>query len=336
MKKFLTFLGFCFCLNSFAQDTLIWKNGNRMLVHILSVDSVVLRCQVPDEANGEKFSVAISELAAVHYENGIVRSAEEVVLSSEEEKKFKAEEKRSKAEYHFHEYRADLRPKPDPAGFRITSVTTDLVPGLINEFNLCAEFKINYTYSIRIGYGKLFYNGAFDPFVFSPSQSEWPGTVYEGDAGMIYLKHYNAYKQGKYFSIGGIYKDMYYSNHSFLDIIDREPFHYVRSEHATVRGFDLVWGRQYYSGNGHILIEFNYGFGMRSRSRYFTTYSVDYESSPVPPLYSPIPYGPGELKQVYPTIHLGLLIGFCFKDNSPVSHTQRGSELNLFDSSEKY
>ena len=112
---------------------------------------------------------------------------------------------------------------------------------------------------------------------------------------------------------------MYYSNRQFEDMIDRHMYDYVRSEHATVSSLDLIWGKQYYPWDGRMLIEFNYGIGYRSRDRNMTTYSVSlggYGPGLVPAQYSPVAYGHLELRQGYPTIHLGLLIGFGF-ENKP-------------------
>ncbi|HXC04514.1 MAG TPA: hypothetical protein VNZ86_07155 [Bacteroidia bacterium] len=57
------------CLKTTAQDTLIWKNGNTMLVHIISSDSIV-RYQDFQEPYGEVFSLKHADLASIHYSNG--------------------------------------------------------------------------------------------------------------------------------------------------------------------------------------------------------------------------------------------------------------------------
>ena len=286
MRKLFVLFFFCISLHSFSQDTLIWKSGKRMVAHVLAVDSFV-RCEDSDHHIIERFSVRTSELASVHYAGGRIGR--------------------------FNKSSGALELDPDPVRFRITYLSTDLIQDAINEFNFGFEFKLNATYSFRIAYGKLYYNINFDPFILSPSQAEWPGTVYSGDAGMIYFKRYSSDVKGRYFSIGGIYKSMYYSNRKFIDMIGGHEYYFIRSEHADVKGFDVMWGRQFYPGG--VLVEFNCGIGFRSRDRNITTYSVDlggYSPGTLPAQYSPIAYGPLELRQTYAVIHLGLLIGLGF------------------------
>jgi hypothetical protein len=68
MKCPFFFILLFFCATIQAQDTLIWSNGNRMVVTIHSIDSLV-RYSAPDDPFGEVYTMRYSDLAGIqHYD----------------------------------------------------------------------------------------------------------------------------------------------------------------------------------------------------------------------------------------------------------------------------
>jgi|GEM_PF-6029867 hypothetical protein len=75
MKIIFLFVLFLFCSTIWAQDTLIWKNGNRKLTKIVSSDSVIrYRTYLNDFSR--TFVVRRSEIASIHYHNGTIEPGE--------------------------------------------------------------------------------------------------------------------------------------------------------------------------------------------------------------------------------------------------------------------
>jgi hypothetical protein len=63
----------------FSQDTLIWKNGNRMVVNILSVDSFI-RFNNPDDLLLETSSLKLTEQVSIHYQNGRIVTSDTPII----------------------------------------------------------------------------------------------------------------------------------------------------------------------------------------------------------------------------------------------------------------
>ena len=95
--------------------------------------------------------------------------------------------------------------------------STDLVKASVNEFQLIGEYRISPSFSIGAIYGKIHHNNMYDPWFLSPSQQDWPGTAYHGDAYTILFKFYPFHKKWLYFGLKGIYKSMCYSNQYFAE-----------------------------------------------------------------------------------------------------------------------
>ncbi|MFI5150535.1 MAG: hypothetical protein ACHQRM_12430 [Bacteroidia bacterium] len=86
MKRILFFFSLLYVFASYGQDTLIWSNGNKMVVDIVSSDSIV-RYRDYAEPNGEVFIIRHNELAFIHFADG---HKETGAWSAEEQKKIKA------------------------------------------------------------------------------------------------------------------------------------------------------------------------------------------------------------------------------------------------------
>jgi len=69
----------CFVHPCFAQDTLIGKNGNRMVVHVISVDSVV-RYRVAGGSDKKEYSIKVSELGSIGHGNSRKDSTSKTAL----------------------------------------------------------------------------------------------------------------------------------------------------------------------------------------------------------------------------------------------------------------
>ena len=194
--------------------------------------------------------------------------------------------------------------------------STDLIKATVNELQLIGEYRFSSFFSAGLCYGKVFRNTMYDPWFLSPSQQEWPGTAYHGDAYTVVLKFSPFRKKWRYIGLKGIYKSIWYSNQNFAE--GTGYGHYIsdnRSESARVVGFDLVYGKYRFLGYSRIPIEVFYGLGYRVRERNFTTYyATDDFGYRVPLQFFPNYFGytpvHKHLEQKYVTFQFGVLIGF--------------------------
>ncbi len=182
---------------------------------------------------------------------------------------------------------------------------------MINQYDLGVEFGINKYIAIGISGGIIHTNPIFSASPLSPSQAEWPGTVYQGSVGKFNLKIYPMGKLSGYWNVQFIYKSMYYRNVEFFDMYQGEHDYatYTRSEDAYVRGISVMHGHEYAFAKGFMYLDFYYGLGFRQRERNITTLTCNREPSGIP---KP-PLGKSTLSQSFPVLEVGLKMGFNFQ-----------------------
>jgi hypothetical protein len=268
-----------------AQDTLFFTNGTRELVNIISSGNNVVYTKL-DAPSGPKYVIRAGQLESIHYKNGKKEIGGPFIDNED-----------------------TLRPR------KLLSLSTNLVPILINQLTISAEYNLCPKITVGLQYGKIFYNPAFDPFVLSTNQLSYPGTVYHGDAYSMYVKAFYKSHGRHYLSLHLTYKKMAYSDHVFTNRYSGDYFRDdTRSESATVYGFELIAGKEWTLNKGRGLMEFYYGLGMHIRERNITTYAISVAGGAIPPgVFVPTyPYS-AHLEQQFPTLELGFLWGFNIK-----------------------
>ncbi|HEV7230748.1 MAG TPA: hypothetical protein VGO45_05440 [Bacteroidia bacterium] len=294
MRKYFLLLLPLFCITPLsAQDTIFKKGGGLIPCKVAEVGEVVIFSQKGSDA-GSKYLIAKSEIISIHYANGTRDDFDVANQTVQQEELFVKEEK-------------PLKPLCRYA------VYSELEKMLISETNVGFEYRFNRYMSLDLNIGHIHYNSLFDPWVFSPSQNDWPGTVYRGTSYRFGLKMFPSPKKRNYIAIKGLWKTMYYSGMKFLDMKSGYSLTTQRSESATVRGLEIEGGHEFNLAEGHILFELFYGIGFRVRERNYTTYSqTENGSFPVPAGMGTYPTGSYVLIQKYPTLELGFKMGFCF------------------------
>lgn len=164
------------------------------------------------------------------------------------------------------------------------SISYNVIQACINEQSLYAEFSPFKHHVFGVSVGQIINNRKWEVFPLSPSQNEFPGTVYSGNVYRIkYSYVFQKWRSFDYY-LGAqyIYRDMYYNNKNFRDGGDSYR-DYSRNEKANVFGFDLISGLNWYlSFNKHFAVLTNLysGFGWRERHRDIETYYIDYHGGP--------------------------------------------------------
>lgn len=197
------------------------------------------------------------------------------------------------------------------------SISYNIIQACINEQSLYAEFSPFRHHSFGVSVGQIINNRGWEVFPLSPSQNEFPGTVYRGN---VYRIKYSYVFQKKrsldyYISTQYIYKDMYYNNKDFRDGGDSYR-DYSRNEKAKVFGFDLVYGLNWYlSLNKHFAVLTNYytGLGWRERHRTIETYYLNNHGGPGPHEKDPPRLGNETKTQRYLIPVIGLKFGLQFR-----------------------
>lgn len=157
-------------------------------------------------------------------------------------------------------------------------VSYNFIQGLINENSIymdCSPFK---HHSFGFSIGKIYDNPLVDGLWLSPSQNLYPGTVYRGSIYRINYSYVFMKSRSFDYYLGAQYvnKNMYYNNKGFRDGGDTHV-EYWRNEKATVFGFDIVSGINWYANfSKHFSLVFNVysGIGWRERHRAIETYSI--------------------------------------------------------------
>lgn len=187
---------------------------------------------------------------------------------------------------------------------------------LVNDYSLFVDYVTKNKKSFGISGGVIIANRWWNQDHeggqgFEIDDDNLPVGVYNGFAGRAYYKSYFI-KQEKSSSIKNkiwylcpvfVFKDLHYDNIVFGDKIS--PYEWVtyeRSEKAKVFGLELLYGKENYLTK-HIFIDFYWGMGARIKLREYTTFWV---SAPV------MPVGQFTRNQIFPTVHLGVKVGFGF------------------------
>lgn len=196
------------------------------------------------------------------------------------------------------------------------SISYNLIQACINEQSLYIELSPFQHHAFGFSIGKMYDNPIFEVFPFSPSQNEYPGTVYRGSVYRIKYAYIFEKTRSFDYSVGAqlIYKDMYYNNKDFRDGGDTYR-DYSRNEKANVFGFDIVYDlNKYVTFNKYLtmLLNLNFGVGWRDRHRNIDTYYLNNHGSPGPHETDPPQLGNETKTQKYLVPVLGLKVGFRF------------------------
>ena len=196
------------------------------------------------------------------------------------------------------------------------SISFNILQACINERTVYMEYKPFRHHTFGVSIGHIYYNPAFEVFVLSPSQNDFPGTVYNGTVYRINYSYVleNKRKYESYVGAQLIYRDMYYNNQYFTDGA-REYVEYWRNEKANVFGFDFVYGRnRYLRLNKYCALLFNtfYGVGWRERHRTIDTYDIKWNGGSGSKPTDPPQLGNETKTQKYLVPVFGLKLGFQF------------------------
>ncbi|HLG33278.1 MAG TPA: PEGA domain-containing protein, partial [Bacteroidia bacterium] len=181
---------------------------------------------------------------------------------------------------------------------------------LMNDYSFFIDYVAKKKRSFGISVGYMIANKWWNKDNRSSPEvndNNFPVGVYNGFVGRVYYKWYFINDKVRYISSLFIFKDIHYDNASFVDQI--RPFEWIvyeRSEKTKVFGLELLYGRENYLTK-HIFLEFYGGIGARIRKRNYNTTKIWPSNAE-----SVIPLGEFTRNQFFPTIHLGVKVGFAF------------------------
>lgn len=214
--------------------------------------------------------------------------------------------------------------------FKAFGITYNPVSGLIDEHAIQLDVYDSSKISYGISLGIVYPNKNFDPLQLSPSQDDYPGTVYSG----IVVRSNIAYNfsgmrnSGVYLCQQFVSKYVYYNQHTFRDGGDSHVL-YTRDEKTVVLGMDLVAGINWApmlsfdkieeqiegthkSAEKSICFGFWAGLAGRYRIRNTNTYDIlNYGGESRDP-------GRHQKKQFYVFPTTGVKIGFIIKRNKKI------------------
>jgi hypothetical protein len=292
MRKLFILILFLFCgtlLN--AQDTIFKKGGGFIPCKVTEVGEVIIFNQNAAGTNS-RFAISKSEINSIHYANGTRDYFNQASQQMENS--------------------SMLDEKPFLPLYQV-AIYTELMKMVISEVNIGLTYRFNRYVGLDLNVGHIYYNPVFDPFILSPSQNDWPGTVYKGTSYRLGIKIFPNPGKRNYIAIKGLLKTMYYSGINFLDMTNGYSITTLRSESAVVKGMEVEGGKEFITAEGHLLIEVFYGIGIRLKERNYTTYSEMLDGRfNVPAGQGAYPIGSFTKTQVFPTLELGFKMGFCF------------------------
>jgi hypothetical protein len=184
---------------------------------------------------------------------------------------------------------------------------------LVNDYSLFVDYVAKNKTSFGISAGYMIANKWWNKTnSSSPEVNDdiTPVGVYNGFVGRAYFKWYFINNKIRYLNPVFLFKDLYYDSTKFVDKI--EPYEgvlYERSEKTKVFGLQVLYGKENYLTK-NIFLDFYYGIGARIRVREYNTIKVSPQGAE-----KLVPLGKFTRNQIFPTIHLGVKIGFGFPLN---------------------
>jgi hypothetical protein len=166
------------------------------------------------------------------------------------------------------------------------AISTCLTQDIINEYSVYVDYYPFKRQSFGLCLGAIHYNHLLDPAPLSPSQNEYPGTVYSGFVSrLIYsyfisIRNHKSVNYKRYISPQIVYKNLFYTNKAFTDASTKGGMiNYTRNEKAYLIGGDLVFGWIFdfkrKPTNIHLIINPFVGLGYNYRYRDIETLTLE-------------------------------------------------------------
>ena len=285
MKLRTTVIILClFTVNLFSQDTIIMRDKKVIIAKITSETSYEVEYREGDSFLGKKIVLRRADVEYI----GLKTKGRAVV--------------KSKPSVDKDSINALVRTNKH----RIC-VSLNLLPLFYNERSIFIDYCYISQHSLGMSIGQIYANPWFYDNRLSADQSLHPGAVYNGVVFRFNYKYYFSYDHNQYLGLEYYYKKISYDNFTFTDATygSTSQDKFVRTENASVKGFNFLYGYHLAPIESMIDIEFYGGVGFRHKYRsYFTIENVipDYE-------YYPQPLGAFEVKRNYPILFVGFKIG---------------------------
>ncbi|MFI5141057.1 MAG: TPR end-of-group domain-containing protein [Bacteroidia bacterium] len=183
--------------------------------------------------------------------------------------------------------------------------SVNLIQLPINELGIYIDYYFSKRHSIGFNIASIYANSIFHVNIFSGDQGTYPGAVWNGVVGRINYKNYFSENKRSYICFQILYKTLSYRNQTFINAQGDNANTFTRSEDAFLCGLDCMYGYHVGRPSFKFNLELFFGGGLRYRERNYTTLSSDasYYSSPEK-------LGAFHVSQMYPTIVIGLKVGF--------------------------
>lgn len=202
---------------------------------------------------------------------------------------------------------------------KFLSIFNDPTQGLFCEdLNIGIEHPFTKNFTAGFDFATVHPIGMFYVNPISPSQRDWPGTVYYGNDFKLEFKFFTNKKPSTYTGINIEYKHLWYNNVPFVDVApngsDSQIYTYTRDEKENVFGIDFIYGHEFALCKKLIMIDYFFGFGLRAMYRHINTYASKEYLGHLGGL--PLPFddfttnGYSSTTNGLPTPILGIKIGF--------------------------
>ena len=195
-------------------------------------------------------------------------------------------------------------------------ISSNLIQIPVNEISLYVDYSYRKKHSFGIN-GGIIYAVKMSGHIPFQTEDDFPGAAWDGFVARANYKLFYNSDKGSFLCLQGIYKGLSYSNRLFMDksIYSNTTAQYTRSENAWLAGLDFIHGHSITNERSALFIEVYYGVGVRYRERHYTTLTstlfTDLGKAPPNATQDPgFPIGEGVKKQIYPTLILGVKMGW--------------------------
>jgi hypothetical protein len=275
---------------------------------VLEISSTEIKYKQYDNIDGPTFTDLIKNIESIIYKNG-------------RKETFNTKQENTNTALPERNYVSPQSPKPafDFEKQRL-SISINIIPILINERSLFADYCYKERHSFGISVGQIYANPAFK---ISFSHNNYYPFAYYGFVTRLNYKYYYSKKRKQYVGAEFLYKNLSYTDKTFTvtERDTRNEYIFVRSETASIYGINILYGCHFIPLEKKCDLEMFCGVGYRHLIRNYTTISSRYTvfipspssgggpntNQPYPA--SPMPIGTFQDIKDYLTITIGLKIG---------------------------